>query len=65
MGIDDTARGDLEHIKCHLMALDAMAMSMGVEWFSAGEGKALEGEEMEPAGQQLVVQLVSIGIQLL
>lgn len=65
MGIDDTARGDPERIKCGIMALDAMAMSMGAERCSAGEGKILEGEQMQPAGQQLVVQLVSIGIQLL
>lgn len=26
-----------------------MAMSMGAEWSSAGEGKALEGEQMQPA----------------
>lgn len=64
-GIDDTARGDPERIKRGVMALDAMATSMGAERCSAGEGKIPEGEQMQPAGQQLVVQLLSIGIQLL
>lgn len=65
VGIDNTARGDPEHIKCDFMALDAKGISMGAEWSSAGEGKVLEGEQMQPAGQKLVVQLVSIRILLL
>lgn len=60
MGIDDASRGDLEHITCDFTALDAMAMSMWAEWSSAGEG-----EQMQPAGQQLFVQLLSIAIQFL
>lgn len=65
VGINNTARGDPEHIKCDFMALDAMAISMGAKWSTSGEGKVLEWKQMQPGGQQLVVQLVSIGIQLL
>lgn len=48
VGIDDTARGDLEHIKCDFMALDATGLSMGAERSSVGEVKVLEVEQMQP-----------------
>jgi len=47
------------------MGLDAIGISMETEWSSAGKGKVLQGAQMQSAGQQLVVQLASIGIQLL
>lgn len=65
VGINNTARGDPGHTKCDFVALDAMAIGMGAKWSSASEVKVLEGKQMQPGGQQLVVQLVSIGIQFL
>lgn len=76
MGTNDIARGDLEHIKCDYMHLEAMVKGMGAQvTFSLifpvrskgfSQGLLTREEWKDPVGQQLVAQLVmTIGICIL
>lgn len=59
VGSNDTARGDLEHIKCDYMQLEAMVKGMeGPGSVLSSEKQGLEEEWKDPVGQQLVAQLV-------